>query len=56
MGIRKKSDNKHIRLEANKDYDGLDPITISKTPSDKKGLNNLRSQVKRTLGITKRGG
>jgi len=54
-GYRKKSDNKHIRLEADKAYDGLDAITIPKTPSENRGLKNLRKQIEGTLGITKLG-
>jgi len=52
-GYREKADNKHIRLEAKKEYDGLDAITIPKTPSDHRGLKNLSKQVERTLGISK---
>lgn len=51
-GYRKKSDNKHPRLEAADDYDGLETLTLSKTPSDHRGLKNLRSQIEATLGIT----
>ena len=46
-GYSEKSDNKHIRLEANKGYDGLDAITLPKTPSENKGLKNLRKQIER---------
>jgi hypothetical protein len=52
-GYREKADNKHIRLEAKNGYDGLDAITLPKTPSDHRGLKNLRKQVERTLGISK---
>jgi hypothetical protein len=52
-GYREKSDNKHIRLEAKDEYLGLEPITVSKTPSDYRGLKNLRKQIERALGITK---
>jgi hypothetical protein len=52
-GYSEKSDNKHIRLEANKGYDGLDAITLPKTPSENRGLKNLRKQIERTLGLTK---
>ncbi len=54
-GYSEKSDNKHIRLEADEQFDGLDAITIPKTPSDHRGLTNLRKQIERTLGITKLG-
>jgi len=54
-GYSEKSDNKHIRLEASKGFDGLDSITLPKTPSENRGLKNLRKQVERTLGITKLG-
>lgn len=40
-GYSEKSDNKHIRLEANKGFDGLDAITLPKTPSENRGLKNL---------------
>lgn len=52
-GYSEKSDNKHIRLEANKGFDGLDAITLPKTPSENRGLTNLRKQIARTLAITK---
>jgi hypothetical protein len=52
-GYRKKSDNKHIRLEAEDEYSGLDSLTLPKTPSDDRGLQNLRKQIERTLGISK---
>lgn len=54
-GYSEKSDNKHIRLEAKKGFDGLDAITLPKTPSENRGLKNLRKQIERTLGITKLG-
>lgn len=54
-GYSEKSDNKHPRLEANKGYDGLGSITLPKTPSEHKGLKNLRKQIERTLGITRLG-
>ncbi|SEP37022.1 hypothetical protein SAMN05444123_11853 [Rhodopseudomonas pseudopalustris] len=52
-GYREKSDNRHIRLEPKSGYDGLDNITVPKTPSDSRGLINLRKQVERTLGIAR---
>lgn len=54
-GYSQKSDNKHIRLEAKKGYDGLESITLPKTPSDIRGIKNLQKQIERTLGITKLG-
>jgi hypothetical protein len=51
-GYRKKSDNKHVRLEANEGFGGLESITLPKTPSDNRGLANQRSQIERTLGLT----
>ena len=33
-------------------YDGLDAITLSKTPSNHRGLKNLRKQVEHALDIT----
>jgi hypothetical protein len=52
-GYLQKSDNKHIRLEARDLFDGLEAITVPKTPSDQRGLLNLQKQVERALGITK---
>jgi hypothetical protein len=52
-GYREKSDNKHIRLEARNGYDGLETITLPVTPSDSRGLTNVRKQIERTLGIAK---
>jgi hypothetical protein len=52
-GYREKSDNRHVRLEAKEDYQGLAAITLPKTPSDDRGLKNLRKQIERTLGIAK---
>lgn len=51
-GYREKSDNKHIRLEAAEDFEGLVTITVSKTPSDHRGLKNLHTQVEKALGLT----
>ncbi len=52
-GYREKSDRKHIRLEAKKGYVGLDAVTLPKTPGENRGLENLRKQIERALGITK---
>lgn len=52
-GYQEKSDNKHIRLEAKVGYEGLDSITLPKTPSENRGLQNLCKQIERTLGINK---
>lgn len=52
-GYREKSDNKHIRLEADHGYEGLGAITLPKTPSEHRGLMNLVKQIERTLGISK---
>lgn len=51
-GYSQKSDNKHIRLEANETFGGLGTITIPKTPSDSRGLANQRTQIEKTLGLT----
>ncbi|UEM24942.1 hypothetical protein JL100_033150 (plasmid) [Skermanella mucosa] len=52
-GYMKKANNKHYRMEANIGYDGLDSITLPNTPSEIRGLSNLRKQIERTLGISK---
>ena len=50
-GYAKKSDSKHIRFEAQKSLKGLDSLTVAKTPSDHRGLINMKAQVERTLGL-----
>lgn len=54
-GYAEKSDNRHIRLEAKEDFDGLGSITLAKTPSEYRGLVNTRKQIERALGIGKLG-
>lgn len=54
-GYREKSRNKHVRLEPQDGFEGLAAITVPTTPSDKRGLTNMRTQVERTLGLTKLG-
>lgn len=52
-GYTTKSDNKHIRLEAKAKMAGLGPITLAKTPSDMRGLENSRKQIEKVLGISR---
>lgn len=52
-GYQAKSENKHVRLEPLPDFGGLNSITVSKTPSENRGLENQRKQIERTLGIGK---
>ncbi|MCP8895379.1 hypothetical protein KYK29_10590 [Shinella daejeonensis] len=52
-GYAEKSDNKHIRMEPKAGFEGLDSITLPKTPSDHRGLKNLCKQIEKTLGINK---
>ncbi|MGB1213884.1 MAG: hypothetical protein ACPG4X_11005 [Pikeienuella sp.] len=52
-GYAQKSDNKHLRLEANADFLGLENMTIPKTPSDNRALKNLKAQTERALGLGK---
>ena len=52
-GYEHKSENKHIRLEPRAGFVGLGSITIPKTPSDHRGVTNLRKQVEGTLGLTR---
>lgn len=51
-GYSHKSDNKHVRLEPQEGYFGLDNITLAKTPGEGRGLENARKQIERTLGIS----
>lgn len=50
-GYQEKSDNKHIRLEAQDGFVGLEALTLPKTPSESRGLKNLKTQIERTLGL-----
>lgn len=50
-GYRNKSEKRHIRMEPEDGFDGLHNLTISKTPSENRGLKNLRKQIERTMGI-----
>lgn len=50
-GYCEKSDNKHIRLEAEESFYALDAITLPKTPGDHRSARNARSQIERTLGL-----
>jgi hypothetical protein len=50
-GYREKSDNRHIRLQAKEGYLGLENLTLPKTPSDGRGLINLRKQIEHALGL-----
>ncbi|MGA1806248.1 hypothetical protein VHN57_15215 [Sphingobium sp. WW5] len=50
-GYRAKSENKHVRLEPQAGFVGLKNITVAKTPSDIRGLVNMRKQIERILGI-----
>ncbi|POF63665.1 hypothetical protein CFR73_03780 [Novacetimonas maltaceti] len=52
-GYHAKSENKHIRLEPDEGYEGLQNLTLPKTPSDLRATMNQRKQIERTLGINK---
>lgn len=52
-GYREKSDNRHVRLEAEREYDGLEGITLPKTPSDKRNSENTIRTITRAMGINK---
>ena len=45
--------NNHVRLHPSEDYEGLEPVTLPKTPSEARGLQNLRKQVRGHLGISR---
>lgn len=50
-GFSKKSENKHIRLESA--HEGIDNITLPKTPSDRRAILEHKSDLKKILGIDK---
>lgn len=50
-GYMRKSENKHVKLEPIDGFEGLESITLSKTPSEYRGLKNIAAQVRRSLGL-----
>lgn len=52
-GFTHKADNKHSRMEPRPEFLGLQSITLMKTPGDRCGLDNLRSQIENNLGLTR---
>ena len=52
-GYVKKAENKHVRLEASGQYRGLGAITMPKTPSDRRGLANMKAEIENVMGLTK---
>lgn len=52
-GYARKKKNRHLVLEPNKNFDGIEAITVATTPSDPRGLTNMRKQIERALGLTK---
>lgn len=50
-GYEEKSKNKHTRLVAKAEFDGLESITLGNTPSDGRGLTNSQMQVRGKLGL-----
>lgn len=50
-GYIEKSDNKHIRLEAAPVYLGLNSITLPKTPSVARGVQNMVSDIEKCFGL-----
>ncbi len=49
-GFMHKYDNKHSRMEPGPDYPGLESVTLMKTPGDRRGLDNICSQIEKNLG------
>ncbi len=52
-GYQEKPGGKHVVLEPKNKFIGLGPIILPKTPSDNRGLTNLRKDIEKILGITK---
>jgi hypothetical protein len=50
-GYARKSDNKHLRLVPLDSNVGLDTVTVMKTPSEYRGLKNLRKQIEAAIGL-----
>lgn len=51
LGYERKSEKKHIRMEAREEIIGLESVTIPKTPGERRGLKNQKSQISNTLGL-----
>jgi len=52
-GYARTIDNKHIKLEPDADYPGLETLIFPKTPSDHRALKNLQKEIERKLGLSK---
>lgn len=52
-GYGKKPQSKHLILEPRDGFQGMETLSISTSPSDVRGLKNMRKQVERALGLTK---
>lgn len=52
-GYRRKNDKTHITMERCEGYEGLAPVTVSKTPSDHRAPDNHRRQAEGGLGLTR---
>ena len=50
-GYQRKADNKHIRLEPQDGFVGLNAVTVPKTPSDHRTGDNLRGQIEGSMGL-----
>ncbi|MFT3688035.1 hypothetical protein [Paenirhodobacter sp.] len=51
-GYRLTAQNTHLKFEAKSGCQGLQTITVMKTPSDYRGQKNTKSQIEEILGIT----
>jgi len=50
-GYNTKSEKNHVRMEPLPQYQGLESVTIPKTPSDNRGLKNMASDTAAALGL-----
>lgn len=49
----KKSEKNHTRFDPIDPSSGLEALTVAKTPSDRRGLKNLKAQIENVLGLSK---
>jgi hypothetical protein len=51
LGYVEKGRNNHLVMEAREGLEGLGPITLPLTPSDRRSAKNQRSQIEASLGL-----
>ena len=51
----RKSERNRLRLEPKPGFDGLEPVTLARTPSEYRGIRTMQAQIRETLGLKRLG-